>query len=152
MVVPGLYGYVSATKWVVDLEVTRFADRAAYWTNRGWAPRAPIKLASRIDVPASGTTLPTGPVVVAGVAWAQYTGLAAVEVAVDDGPWQSAQLAETVGPDTWRQWRFDWVATPGTHHLAVRAVDASGAVQTANVQGVLPDGATGHHQIRVTCR
>lgn len=150
MVVPGLYGYVSATKWVVDLEVTRFADRTAYWTDRGWAPRAPIKLASRIDVPGSGSTLAAGRVVVAGVAWAQHTGIAAVEVSVDDGPWGPAQLAATVGPDTWRQWRFDWAAAPGDHQLAVRAVDARGQVQTGAIQGVLPDGATGHHTIRVT--
>ncbi len=150
MVVPGLYGYVSATKWVVDLEVTRFADRTAYWTARGWAPRAPIKLASRIDVPQSGSTLPAGRVVVAGVAWAQHTGIGAVEVAVDGGEWQPALLADAVGPDTWRQWRFEWAAEPGEHRVAVRATDADGTVQTAAVQGVLPDGATGHDTIRVT--
>lgn len=149
LVVPGLYGYVSATKWVVDLEVTRFADRTAYWTDRGWAPHGPVKLASRIDVPQPDSVLSAGPVAVAGVAWAQHIGIGAVEVSVDGGPWQGARLADTVGPDTWRQWRFDWAATAGEHHVAVRATDARGRVQPAAVRPVVPDGATGHHRVRL---
>ncbi len=112
MVVPGLYGYVSATKWVTELKVTTFAADQGYWTPLGWSARGPIKLASRIDVPAD-PTVEVGRVVVAGVAWAQHTGIAKVQVRVDDGEWQDAELAAVTGPDTWRQWRFDWDAEPG---------------------------------------
>ena len=151
MVVPGLYGYVSATKWVTSLRVTRYAEEQAYWTPLGWSPRGPIKLASRIDVPRKSTIDP-GTVVVAGVAWAQHTGISAVEVQVDQGDWQSAQLAETAGPDTWRQWKFDWPATPGSHTLTVRATDANGMHQTAEVAPPAPDGATGYHSMTVKVR
>ena len=151
MVVPGLYGYVSATKWVTSLRVTTFADDQAYWTPLGWSPRGPIKLASRIDVPRKSTIDP-GTVVVAGVAWAQHTGISAVQVQVDEGPWQPAQLAETTGPDTWRQWKFEWPATSGSHRLTVRAIDAKGMPQTAEVAPPAPDGATGYHSIRVKVR
>jgi DMSO/TMAO reductase YedYZ molybdopterin-dependent catalytic subunit len=151
MVVPGLYGYVSATKWVTELKVTTFAEDQAYWTPLGWSARAPIKLASRIDVPSRGT-INAGTVVVAGVAWAQHTGISAVEMQVDQNGWQSAQLAETVGPDTWRQWRYEWAATPGTHTLTVRATDAGGNLQTADVKPPMPDGATGYHSIQVKVR
>jgi DMSO/TMAO reductase YedYZ molybdopterin-dependent catalytic subunit len=151
MVVPGLYGYVSATKWVTELKVTRYADDVAYWTPLGWSARAPIKLASRIDVPRK-LTLDAGPTVVAGVAWAQHTGITAVEVQVDQGAWQPAQLAETIGPDTWRQWKYDWSATSGTHTLTVRATDANGQVQTAEISPPMPDGATGYHSVRVKVR
>ena len=146
MVVPGLYGYVSATKWVVDLEVTRFDAASAYWTDRGWSPMGPIKLQSRIDVPRSGQPLTAGPITVAGVAWHQHTGIAGVDVQVDDGPWQPATLAQEISIDTWVQWRFDWDAPAGTHTLRVRATDADGEVQTARMQGVVPDGATGLHE------
>jgi DMSO/TMAO reductase YedYZ molybdopterin-dependent catalytic subunit len=148
MVVPGLYGYVSATKWVTSLRVTTFAKEQAYWTPLGWSPQGPIKLASRIDVP-SKSTVDAGRVVVAGVAWAQHTGISAVEVQVDQSGWQPAQLAETVGPDTWRQWRYEWVAIPGMHTLTVRATDANGKLQTAEVAPSMPNGATGYHSIRV---
>jgi DMSO/TMAO reductase YedYZ molybdopterin-dependent catalytic subunit len=151
MVVPGLYGYVSATKWVTSLRVTTYATEQAYWTPLGWSARGPIKLASRIDVPRKSTVDP-GPVVVAGVAWAQHTGISAVEVQVDQGPWQPAQLAETSGPDTWRQWKYEWSATPGTHTLTVRATDAKGTLQTAQVAPSMPDGATGYHSIKVKVR
>ena len=143
MVVPGLYGYVSATKWVVDLEVTRFDAATAYWTDRGWSERGPIKLSSRIDVPRTGQSLTAGPVTVAGVAWQQHVGIEAVEVQVDDGPWKPATLATAISDDTWVQWRYDWDATSGGHTLRVRATAADGEVQTADVQGVIPDGATG---------
>jgi DMSO/TMAO reductase YedYZ molybdopterin-dependent catalytic subunit len=151
MVVPGLYGYVSATKWVTELKVTSYAKDEAYWTPLGWSARAPIKLASRIDVPRKSSA-DAGTVVVAGVAWAQHTGISAVEVQVDDRGWQPAQLAETAGPDTWRQWRYEWAAVPGKHTLTVRATDADGKLQTADVAPPMPDGATGYHSIDVTVR
>ena len=150
MVVPGLYGYVSATKWVVDLEVTRFDAASAYWTDRGWSAKGPIKLQSRIDVPRGGQQLSAGTITVAGVAWHQHVGIAAVDVQVDDGPWQPATLAEAISIDTWVQWRFDWDADSGTHTLRVRATGADGDVQTSELQGVVPDGATGLHERTVT--
>ena len=150
MVVPGLYGYVSATKWVVSLEVSRFDKHTSYWTDRGWSERGPIKLSSRIDVPAAGRQVKAGTVAVAGVAWSQHTGIGAVHVRVDDGPWQEATLADAISADTWRQWRFAWDATPGAHTLRVRATDAKGQVQTSVERDVVPDGATGLHTVQVT--
>ncbi|MFE5335656.1 molybdopterin-dependent oxidoreductase [Isoptericola sp. NPDC056573] len=150
LVVPGLYGYVSATKWVTELKVTRFADEQGYWTPRGWSALGPIKLSSRIDVPRPGDDLPAGTVTLAGVAWAQHTGISGVEVRVDDGDWVAAELAETVGPDTWRQWRLDWDAPPGDHLVAVRATDADGTVQVEAEAPPAPDGATGWHTIELT--
>lgn len=152
LVVPGLYGYVSATKWVVDLEVTRFDRAQAYWTARGWADQAPIKTASRIDVPAAFASLPAGPVVVAGVAWAQHRGIASVQVQVDDGPWHAADLTTEYSPDTWRQWTYRWQATPGTHTLRVRATDTTGTTQPAQRRPPMPDGATGWHSRTVSVR
>ncbi|WP_459548543.1 molybdopterin-dependent oxidoreductase [Nocardia sp. X0981] len=150
LVVPGLYGYVSATKWVVDLELTRFDLAQAYWTQRGWSERGPIKTTARIDVPASSATVPPGPTVVAGVAWAQHRGIAAVEVQVDDGPWERAELAPEYSLDTWRQWTWRWNAPPGRHTLRVRATDGTGRVQTAQRARPVPDGATGLHSRSVT--
>jgi DMSO/TMAO reductase YedYZ molybdopterin-dependent catalytic subunit len=150
MVVPGLYGYVSATKWVVSLEVTRFDRHTAYWTDRGWSERGPVKLSSRIDVPAAGRQVKAGTVAVAGVAWSQHVGVSGVQVRVDHGPWQDATLADAISADTWRQWRFAWEAAPGAHTLTVRATDANGTVQTSAVRDVVPDGATGLHSVRVT--
>ncbi|MGH3357513.1 MAG: molybdopterin-dependent oxidoreductase [Nocardioidaceae bacterium] len=150
MVVPGLYGYVSATKWVVDWEVTRFDDFTAYWTERGWAPEGPVKTQSRIDTPDDGGQVRAGTVVVGGVAWAQHRGIEKVEVSVDDGGWQSAELARVPNVDTWVQWRLEWDAEPGEHDLAVRATDRTGAVQTSRTQGTVPDGATGHHTVSLT--
>jgi DMSO/TMAO reductase YedYZ molybdopterin-dependent catalytic subunit len=149
MVVPGLYGFVSATKWVVDLELVKFSEVTAYWTERGWAPRAPIKTASRIDVPRYGAAFSAGTVAVAGVAWAQHRGISKVEVQVDDGPWQTAVLSGAVSADTWRQWVYTWQATKGTHTLRVRATDATGTLQDPTVRDVIPDGATGYHAIEV---
>ncbi|GAA2035456.1 molybdopterin-dependent oxidoreductase [Agromyces tropicus] len=146
MVVPGLYGYVSATKWVTDLEVTRFDAARAYWTDRGWSARGPVKLSSRIDVPRIGQALSAGTIVVAGVAWLQHTGVASVDVQVDDGPWRPATLATAVSADTWVQWRFEWDAAPGRHTVRVRATSADGEVQTADRAPVAPDGATGLHE------
>jgi len=145
MVVPGLYGYVSATKWVVDLEVTRFEDFSAYWTDRGWAVEAPIKTSSRIDVPKGFAQLKAGPAVAAGVAWAQHRGISKVEVQVDNEPWRPAELAAEDTIDTWRQWTFRWNATPGNHKLTVRATDADGQVQTADRAAPRPNGSSGLH-------
>ena len=152
VVVPGLYGYVSACKWVVELELTSFADFDAYWVPRGWSAEGPIKTQSRIDTPRPRNNPAAGPITVAGVAWAQHRGIQRVEVQVDDGPWQPATLAETVSIDTWAQWSWRWEATPGEHTLRVRATDASGAVQTEQRRPVEPDGATGWHTVRLTVR
>ncbi|MEO3754511.1 molybdopterin-dependent oxidoreductase [Streptomyces sp. B6B3] len=149
MVVPGLYGYVSACKWLTELELTTFADYDAYWVGGGWAERGPIKTQSRIDTPDGSAPLRPGPVPVAGVAWAQNTGIERVEVRVDDGPWHEARLADEHSVDTWRQWVWEWPATSGSHVLRVRATDRSGATQTARSAPPAPDGATGHHEIRV---
>ncbi|GAA4909923.1 hypothetical protein GCM10023334_008370 [Nonomuraea thailandensis] len=148
-VVPGLYGYVSATKWVVDIKVTRFDRDQAYWTPRGWSAMGPIKTQSRIDVPKQGGSLKAGPATIAGVAWAQHTGVDAVEVRVDRGQWREARLAEVPGPDTWRQWAIDWAATPGGHTIEVRATDASGRTQTEQPAPPAPDGASGWHSVTV---
>jgi hypothetical protein len=148
MVVPGLYGYVSATKWVTELKVTRFDEARAYWTDRGWSARGPVKISSRIDVPRGQAA--AGEVAVAGVAWHQHTGIAGVEVSVDDGPWRDAELASAISDDTWVQWRYVWDAAPGDHVLKVRATSADGEVQTADLAGVAPDGATGHHTVSIS--
>ena len=149
LVVPGLYGYVSATKWVVDLELTRFDRAHAYWTNLGWSAKAPIKTGSRIDVPRDRGRVAAGTVTVGGVAWAQHRGITAVEVRVDDGPWQHAKLGAAYSSDTWRLWTFDWQATPGRHTLTARATDNTGAPQTGDAHDPAPDGATGWPSISV---
>ncbi len=149
LIVPGLYGYVSATKWLTAIEVTRFDAFDQYWVPRGYAARAPIKLQSRIDTPAPLASLAPGRVPIAGVAWAQPVGVAGVEVRVDDGPWLPATLADEASPLTWRQWHLDWDATPGRHSITVRATDTAGTTQPATRTDPLPDGATGHHQIVV---
>jgi DMSO/TMAO reductase YedYZ molybdopterin-dependent catalytic subunit len=149
MVVPGLYGYVSATKWVVELKVSTFAKESAYWTDRGWSARGPVKTSSRIDVPSFGESLQPGKVAIAGVAWAQHVGVQRVEVRVDTDPWQEATLAEAISADTWRQWFFEWDATSGDHTLEVRATDATGFTQTEKRVDVVPDGAEGWHTIQV---
>jgi DMSO/TMAO reductase YedYZ molybdopterin-dependent catalytic subunit len=148
LVVPGLYGYVSATKWVVDLEVTRFDRAEAYWTRLGWSPRGPIKTESRIDVPRSGQDVAKGPVTFGGVAWAQNRGVRAVEVRIDEGDWQPADLGTGYSNDTWRLWSFNWqAAQPGSHTITVRATDNTGAVQTSDEADPVPDGATGWHTV-----
>jgi len=152
MVVPGLYGYVSATKWVTDIEVTTFAAASAYWAVRGWAQQAPIKTESRIDVPGSGASVPAGRTQVAGVAWAQHKGVAAVEVRADGGPWQQARLAAVPDIDTWRQWVWKWDASPGSHTLEARATDATGYTQTAVQDQPVPNGASGYPSVSVTVR
>ena len=150
MVVPGLYGYVSATKWVVEIEITRFDAARAYWTDRGWSERGPIKLQSRIDVPRSGTAIPAGETVIAGVAWQPHTGVSAVEVQIDTLPWQRAELAPAISDDTWVQWHLPWQADPGPHSIVCRAISTTGEVQTEQRAQPAPDGATGHHSIDVT--
>ncbi len=147
MIVPGLYGYVSATKWLVDLEVTRFADFTAYWTDRGWSEQGPVKLASRIDVPRSGANVAAGSVVVAGSAWRQQTGVQGVEVSLDGGDWQTMSLAGAPSTDTWVQWSGAVDVSAGDHDLRVRATDESGDTQTGVLRDVVPDGATGWHTI-----
>ncbi|ROQ03199.1 DMSO/TMAO reductase YedYZ molybdopterin-dependent catalytic subunit [Rathayibacter sp. PhB93] len=150
MVVPGLYGYVSATKWVTELKVTTFEDDVAYWSTRGWTERGPIKVESRIDVPRQGQAVPAGTVAVAGVAWAPHTGISKVEVQIDGGAWQSARLAEAVTADTWIQWVYEWDAITGDHVVLVRATDSEGLVQTQDEAPPAPDGATGWHMRTVT--
>jgi DMSO/TMAO reductase YedYZ molybdopterin-dependent catalytic subunit len=149
LVVPGLYGFVSATKWVTEIELTTFAGFDHYWLRRGWAQKAPIKLMSRIDTPRGLAKVPAGVVPVAGVAWEQTVGIQAVEVQIDDGPWQPTELAGAPSNDTWRQWVYRWNATPGRHAITVRAIDNNGAIQTPERAEPIPDGAAGHHQIVV---
>ncbi|HEX6131876.1 MAG TPA: molybdopterin-dependent oxidoreductase [Actinomycetota bacterium] len=147
MVVPGLYGYVSATKWVVDLELTTFDAYDAYWVRRGWAERAPVETMARIDTPTGDVT--AGVVPVAGVAWAQHRGIERVELRVDGGPWVEADLAPAGVVDAWRQWVVRWDADPGDHVLEARATDGTGAVQTEEPSPPFPDGATGYHRVTV---
>jgi len=152
MVVPGLYGYVSATKWVTDIEVTTFAGNYAYWAQRGWSQQAPIKTECRIDVPNGLDEIQAGPTAVAGVAWAQHKGIEAVEVRVDRGPWQRARLAGVPGLDTWRQWVWDWNATSGGHVLEARATDKTGYTQTSTLTPPEPNGASGYPMVSVPVR
>ncbi|MFF1487597.1 molybdopterin-dependent oxidoreductase [Streptomyces sp. NPDC058319] len=150
MVVPGLYGYVSACKWIEDIELTTFDAYDPYWVRRGWSRRAPVKTESRIDTPKPFARPRAGLVMIAGVAWAQHRGIDKVEVRVDDGPWQEARLAAEDTRDTWRQWSLPWQATEGGHTLTVRATDRTGAVQTDERTRTIPDGASGRHSVVVT--
>jgi DMSO/TMAO reductase YedYZ molybdopterin-dependent catalytic subunit len=149
MVVPGLYGYVSATKWVTDLKLTTFSSEVAYWAQRGWSQQAVIKTESRIDVPSGGSTIKAGRTPIAGIAWAQHRGIDAVQVRVDGGLWQEARLAAVPGIDTWRQWVWEWDATPGNHLIEARATDDTGYTQTAVEESTIPNGATGYPMITV---
>ena len=149
MVVPGLYGYVSATKWVVELKVTKFSEDQGYWTPRGWDAKGPIKLASRIDTPLTGAAISAGTIAIAGVAWEQHVGVKTVEVQVDDGPWVEASLADSISPDTWRQWVYRWPAGKGSHRIRVRATDATGNTQRQTRQAPAPNGSEGWHSITV---
>jgi DMSO/TMAO reductase YedYZ molybdopterin-dependent catalytic subunit len=149
LVVPGLYGYVSATKWLTEIELTRFNRFDMYWVEREWSAEAPIKLMSRIDTPRPLARLAPGTVAIGGVAWAQNVGVERVEVQIDDGEWQTARLAAEANTMTWRQWVLEWQATPGRHRVTVRAVDQAGQVQTEDRVTPFPDGATGWHQIVV---
>ena len=149
LIVPGIYGYASATKWLTEIELTTFDRFDHYWVPRGYAAQAPIKIQSRIDTPRGLDRIAPGPFAIAGVAWAQPVGVEAVEVSIDDGPWQPADLGDPVNDSTWRQWRLAWDATPGRHTVSVRAIDRNGAIQTADRSEPLPDGATGHHTVVV---
>ncbi len=149
MIVPGLYGYVSATKWLVDIELTTFDAYDPYWVQRGWAEEAPVKTMSRIDTPSPFLDLVAGEVPIAGVAWAQHVGIDRVEVGVDGTPWAPAELAAEDTVDTWRQWVYRWDASPGDHRLRVRATDRDGVTQPAERAEPFPNGATGHHEIVV---
>ncbi|MEG9550779.1 molybdopterin-dependent oxidoreductase [Streptomyces fimicarius] len=150
MLVPGLYGYVSACKWIEDIELTTFDAYDPYWVKREWARKAPIKTQSRIDTPKPFGRPEAGTVMVAGVAWAQHRGIEKVEIRVDEGPWRPALLAEQDTVDTWRQWSYPWQATPGGHTLTVRATDRTGEVQTERRTKTVPDGASGWHSVVVT--
>ncbi|HTI29518.1 MAG TPA: molybdopterin-dependent oxidoreductase [Methylomirabilota bacterium] len=149
LIVPGLYGYVSATKWLTSIGLTTLEAFNGYWVPLGWAKEAPILTQSRIDVPKRGDSVNAGTVAVAGVAWAPDRGIAAVEVQVDDGPWVRAELSAQISDATWVQWLYRWPATAGTHLLSVRATDGTGEVQTTDVTRPAPDGARGHHTISV---
>ncbi|WP_206475613.1 MULTISPECIES: molybdopterin-dependent oxidoreductase [unclassified Microbacterium] len=152
MVVPGLYGYVSATKWLTELKVTTFAADEAYWTPRGYSAEAPIKFSSRLDTPSIGEAVPAGRIPIAGVAWAQSVGIERVEVRIDEGEWMPATLSTPINDDTWVQWFMEWDATPGTHYVAVRAVNKDGDLQIEERAPIAPNGSSGWQRslIRVT--
>jgi DMSO/TMAO reductase YedYZ molybdopterin-dependent catalytic subunit len=154
LVIPGLYGYVSACKWIVDIEVTTYSSNVSYWAQRGWSAQAPIKTESRIDVPAlGGGTIKAGqPTPVAGVAWAQHKGIEAVEVRIANGPWRPAKLATTPDIDSWRQWVYDWdVNVPaGNYMIEARATDKTGYTQTSLQEPPEPNGASGYPSVLVT--
>ena len=150
MLVPGLFGFVSATKWLERIEFTTYAERTAYWTERDWATDAPVLTQSRIELPKSLGTLPQSKPVIAGVAWAQHRGIEKVEIRIDEGDWQEAKLAADAGIDLWRQWSFVYDGPPGLHSAQVRATDLTGATQPEQRTKVFPRGATGWHQIQFT--
>lgn len=150
LIVPGLYGYVSATKWLASIELTTREAVDGYWVPLGWAKDGPILTQSRIDVPTDGATVRAGVVDIAGVAWAPDRGISAVEVRIDDGPWQAARISRPISTATWVQWTLAWTTTPGAHNLEVRATDGRGDVQTDQRSDPAPDGARGHHRILVT--
>lgn len=149
MVVPGLYGYVSATKWLTELKVTTFAQDEAYWTPRGYSAEAPIKLSSRIDTPRSGKPITAGPGKVAGMAWAQTVGIEKVEVRIDDGDWQPATLSSPINDDTWVQWFVDWEPDAGTHYISVRATDKAGTLQEEERAPIAPNGSSGWQRVLI---
>jgi DMSO/TMAO reductase YedYZ molybdopterin-dependent catalytic subunit len=150
LIVPGLYGYVSATKWLASIELTTREAVDGYWIPLGWAKDGPILTQSRIDVPQGGANLAEGRVNVAGVAWAPDRGINGVEVSFDDGPWQPAQISQPISKATWVQWLLPWTAATGPHSIEVRATDGTGTIQTASISDPAPDGARGHHRITVT--
>jgi DMSO/TMAO reductase YedYZ molybdopterin-dependent catalytic subunit len=151
VVIPGLYGFISATKWVTRLTLTTYAERDSYWTQRGWATHAPIKLSSRIDTPRAFETVKAGQVLIGGVAWAQRQGgVDRVEVRIDGGAWQEARLGPDAGSDYWRQWYLPWDARPGDHLLAVRAVDGEGDLQTSVRALPFPEGSSGIQDLQVS--
>ncbi len=151
LIVPGLYGFVGATKWITRMTLTTYAEQDAYWTKREWATDAPIKPSSRIDTPRPFEDVRAGTVTIGGIAWAQRQGgVAAVEVSVDDGPWTAATLGPSAGQDYWRQWYLPWQATPGRHTLAARAITGRGRSQSAERASPFPDGSSGIQRLVVT--
>jgi DMSO/TMAO reductase YedYZ molybdopterin-dependent catalytic subunit len=148
VIVPGLYGYVSATKWVTELELTTLEAFDAYWVPLGWAKEAPILTQSRIDVPGQGASVAAGPTNLAGVAWAPDRGISKVEVSIDGGDWQATTLSVPISNATWVQWVYAWTAVPGDHSVRVRATDGTGATQTGTATRPDPDGARGWHEVR----
>jgi hypothetical protein len=149
MVVPGLYGFVSACKWMTRMTLTTYDAQQAYWTERGWATDAPIKISSRIDTPRSFAEIDAGETFVGGVAWAQDRGIGEVQVQIDGGEWRRAELGPSAGVDYWRQWYLPWRAAPGEHSLTVRAVSQEGEVQSPARAMPFPDGSSGHQRIIV---
>ncbi|MGI9624394.1 MAG: molybdopterin-dependent oxidoreductase, partial [Acidimicrobiales bacterium] len=147
LVIPGLYGYVSATKWLSEVELTTWEDFDGYWIPRGWGKEGPIKTQSRIDVPRDGQEIPAGPAMIAGVAWAPHRSVETVEIQIDDGEWIQTELSEELSTNSWRQWMVEWDAVPGEHFVSVRATDGDGVTQTDELRPPAPDGATGHHNI-----
>ena len=152
LIVPGLYGYVSATKWLSEIELTRFDQFDQYWVERGWVDDAPIKLQSRIDTPKGLASVDPGTVAIGGVAWAQTRGIGRVELKIDDAEWVVAALADELNDVTWRQWSYPWEATTGRHTITVRATEKNGPIQTEERSEPFPSGATGQHQIVVLVR
>ncbi len=149
LIVPGLYGYVSATKWLTEIELTTWDGFDGYWIPRGWAKEAPIKTQSRIDVPTSRQVLDPGPNIIAGVAWAPLRGIERVEVQVGDGGWHTADISTPLSDRAWVQWKAEVDLESGRHLVRVRATDGTGETQTAERASPRPDGATGHHQVRL---
>jgi DMSO/TMAO reductase YedYZ molybdopterin-dependent catalytic subunit len=152
LIVPGLYGYVSATKWLEEIEMTTWEDFDAYWIPRGWAKEGPIKTQSRIDRPRSGSLVEPGPLVAAGVAWAPTRGITAVEIQIDDGPWLGADVTRPLSRDAWVQWSVEVEVEAGEHDLRVRATDGTGQTQTGENRGPRPSGATGWHRVSFAAR
>lgn len=150
MVVPGEYGYVSATKWVVDMEFTTWGAAEAYWVPRGWSQQAPMKTMTRIEAPDPNASVSAGTVSIAGSSWAVHRGVSAVEVRIDDGEWMRADLGGVPSPDTWRKWVVEWDGEPGNYTIEARTIDGIGAVETDEVAGVAPDGASGYDTMRLT--
>ena len=149
LIVPGLYGYVSATKWLEEIELTTWEAFDGYWVPRGWSKTGPIKTQSRIDRPSPGQRIAGDPAVIAGVAWAPTRGIARVEVSIDEGDWIEAVLSEPLADEAWVQWRAEVALAPDSaYSVAVRATDGDGATQTPIRTPVAPDGATGHHTVR----
>ena len=149
VIVPGLYGYVSATKWLTNIELTRFDIKQGFWISRGWSQLGRIKMESRIDYPQDGAHVPVGTFRFAGVAWAPLAGIASVQLAID-GLWKNATLGPSLSGTTWRQWWFDWDTTAGKHVVEVRAISVSGEVQTKQLADVAPNGASGWHTIHIS--
>jgi len=150
LIVPGLYGFVGATKWITRMTLTTYAEQDAYWTKRGWATDAPIKPSSRIDTPRPFQDVEAGPVTVGGIAWAQHHGgVAAVEVSIDDGPWRQATLGPSGGDVYWRQWYLRWDASPGRHAVAARAITGNGRAQSTKRATPFPDGSSGIQRLSV---